>query len=67
VSRNGFARDSKNVDALEASLHAKMGKPVSAQATIEGTAFVSTISQPNCAFRNIGGLKFVEVGTSVGV
>src|SRR5437867_3250216 len=59
---NGFARDSMNVDALEASQRAKLGKPVSAQATIEARRLFPRLATPNCAFRNIGGLKFVEVG-----
>ena len=59
---NGFARDSMNVDALEASQRAQMGKTVSAQATIEARRLFPPLSTPNSAFRNLGGLKFVEVG-----
>jgi hypothetical protein len=59
---NGFARDSMNVDALEASERANMGKPISAQATIEARRLFPQLSTPNCAFRNLGGLKFAEVG-----
>ena len=59
---NGFGRDSMNVDALEASDRANRGKPISAQATIEARRFFPRLSTPNCAFRNLGGLKFAEIG-----
>jgi hypothetical protein len=59
---NGFARDSMNVDALEASQRAKMGKPVSAQATIEARRLFPRLATRNCAFHNLGNLKFAEMG-----
>ena len=63
---NGFARDSMNVDAMEASHRASMGQPVSAQSTIQGRRLFPRLATPNCAFRNLGGLKFAEVGRQWG-
>ena len=63
---NGFARDSMNVDALEASQRAGMGQPVSAQATIERRRLFPGLATANCAFRNLGGLKFAEMGRQWG-
>ena len=59
---NGFIRDSMNVDALDATERAKAGKLVSAQATIESRRLFPRLATPNCAFRNLGGLKFAEAG-----
>ncbi|PYI81512.1 MAG: hypothetical protein DME26_19855 [Verrucomicrobia bacterium] len=63
---NGFARDSMNVDALDASQRASMGQPVSAQATIQRRRLFPRLATPNCAFRNLGSLKFAEVGRQWG-
>jgi hypothetical protein len=63
---NGFTRDSMNVDALDASQRAGMGQPVSAQATIQRRRLFPRLATPNCAFHNLGGLKFAEVGRQWG-
>lgn len=59
---NGFARDNMNVDALEAMQRASPGQPESAQATMQQRRLFPRLATPNCAFRNLGGLKFAEVG-----
>jgi hypothetical protein len=43
-----------------------MGQPVSAQATIQRRRLFPRLATPNCAFRNLGGLKFAEVGRQWG-
>jgi enediyne biosynthesis protein E4 len=59
---NGFARDSMNVDALDAMQRANRGKPVSAEVTAQSRRLLPPLATPNCAFHNLGGLKFAEVG-----
>ena len=59
---NGFTRDSMNVDALDASQRASVGQPVSAEATAQRRRLFPRLATPNCAFRNLGGLKFTEAG-----
>ena len=59
---NGFTRDSMNVDALEAMQRASMGQPVSAEGTAQRRRLLPPLATPNCAFHNLGGLKFAEVG-----
>lgn len=63
---NGFARDSMNVDALDASDRASMGQAVSAQATFQRRRLFPRLATPNCAFRNLGNLKFAEVSHAWG-
>jgi len=63
---NGFARDNMNIDVLEATHRASMGQPVSAQITIEQRRLFPRLATPNCAFRNLGGLKFADVGRQWG-
>src|SRR6266404_5957938 len=58
---NGFARDSMNVDSLEAIQRASIGQPVSAQSTAQGRRLFPRLATPNCAFHNLAGLKFAEV------
>jgi hypothetical protein len=59
---NGFARDSMNADALEAMQRATKGQPVSAEITAQSRRLLPPLATPNCAFRNLGGLKFAEAG-----
>ncbi len=59
---NGFARDNMNVDALEAMHRASRGQPESAQVTIQQRRLFPKLATPNCAFRNLGGVRFTEVG-----
>lgn len=63
---NGFARDSMNVDALEASERASIGQPVSAAATFQRRRLFPRLATPNCAFRNLGNLRFAEISRAWG-
>ena len=59
---NGFARDNMNVDALESSERAGRPQVESGQTIGQRRRFFPKLATPNVAFRNVGGLKFVEVG-----
>src|SRR5207253_6299282 len=63
---NGFARDNMNVDALEISERAGRPQVESGQTIGQRRRFFPKLATPNVAFRNVGGLKFVEVGRQWG-
>ena len=57
IVANGFIRDNMNLDALE-----MMGRRGKGESIIQQRKLFPRLATPNTAFRNIGGLRFVEVG-----
>ncbi len=56
---NGFARDERNMDSLDAAERVRMGQPGS---LFQSRRLFPSLVTANVAFRNLGGLNFVEVG-----
>ncbi len=59
---NGFVRDNMNLDALDAVQQASAGQRGAAVSTMQLRRLFPPLATANLAFRNLGGLKFVEVG-----
>src|SRR5690348_8938824 len=63
---NGFLRDNMNLDALEATRKAGAGQTPSMTAMLQQRRLFPPLATPKMAFRNLGGLKFAEVGQQWG-
>ncbi|HWV99022.1 MAG TPA: FG-GAP-like repeat-containing protein [Candidatus Acidoferrum sp.] len=59
---NGFVRDNMNLDALDAANRANANQRGSVIAMMQARRLFPSLVPPKVAFRNLGGLKFVEVG-----
>jgi len=59
---NGFVRDNMNLDALEAVQRAQPGQRPAGMGTPQLRQLFPPLVTANLAFRNLGGLKFAEVG-----
>jgi hypothetical protein len=59
---NGFLRDNMNLDALDAIRKAAAGQRTSVTAMMQQRQLFPPLATPKVAFRNLGNLKFVEVG-----
>lgn len=59
---NGFLRDNMNLDALEAVRKAGATQAPSMSLMLQQRRLFPPLATPKMAFRNLGGLKFAEVG-----
>ena len=63
---NGFLRDNMNLDALEATRKAGAGQRPSMAVMQQQRRLFPQLATPKMAFRNLGGLKFAEIGKQWG-
>lgn len=63
---NGFVRDNMNLDAIEAIQRASAGQRPSPASTMQLRRAFPPLATANVAFRNLGGLKFIEAGSQWG-
>jgi hypothetical protein len=59
---NGFPRDNMNLDALDATQRVSREQAPSESSRIQMRRMFPPLATANLAFRNLAGLKFVEVG-----
>lgn len=59
---NGFARDNMNLDALETVQRSSAGQRQSLSSTMQLRRTFPSLATANLAFRNLGGVRFAEVG-----
>ena len=63
---NGFLRDNMNLDALDAIRKTSAGQKPSVQTMMQQRRLFPPLATPKMAFRNLGGLKFAEMGRQWG-
>jgi hypothetical protein len=63
---NGFLRDNMNMDALEATRKVSAGQRPSNASMIQQRRLFPVLNTPKIAFRNLGDLKFAEMGLKWG-
>jgi hypothetical protein len=63
---NGFLRDNMNLDALDATRKASAAQRPSVMAMLQQRRLFPQLATPKMAFRNLGGLKFAEMGKQWG-